>query len=209
MQPELFGEAHPALKRKYFTRSWLLILASKKFFTNKTMGFNFDYNQALEFLTQAYYSPLFTAVKFFFAVYITVLLVDIILLLILRGVGANLRTAVKGMDMPAVSKNKALKKWQNVKDRLKSGNVSQYKAAVLEADRIADDILSKIGYKGKNMAERLEQVKPGQLEHIEDLKNAHEVRNRIIYEKDFMIDKETAEKIIEVYEDLLKELDYI
>jgi len=173
------------------------------------MEFNFDYNQTLEFLTQTYYSPFFTVIKFFLVVYITVLLVDIILLLILRGVGADLRTAVKGMDMPAVSKNKALKKWQSVKDRLKSENISQYKAAILEADRIADDILSKIGYKGKNMAERLEQVKPGQLENVEDLKGAHKVRNRIVYEKDFTIDKKTAGSVIEVYEDLLKELDYI
>ncbi|MCD6149643.1 hypothetical protein J7J13_02555 [bacterium] len=173
------------------------------------MEFNFNYNQALEFLTQAYYSPFFTVIKFLLVVYITVLLVDIILLLILRGVGADLRIAVKGMDMPAVSKNKALKKWQGIKKRLESENISQYKAAILEADRIVDDILSKIGYKGKNIAERLEQVKPGQLENVEDLKGVHKVRNRIIYEKDFMIDKKTAKDVIETYENLLKELDYI
>jgi len=173
------------------------------------MEFNFNYNQTLEFLTQAYYSPFFTVIKFFLVVYITVLLVDTILLLILRGVGANLRQAIKGMDMPAVSKNKALKNWQAIKNRLKSENSSQYKAAILEADKIADDILSKVGYKGKNIAERLEQVKPGQLENVEDLRSAHEVRNRIIYEKDFTIDEKGAENIIKIYENLLKELDYI
>ena len=137
------------------------------------------------------------------------MLVDIILLLILRGVGADVRQAIKGMDMPAVPKNKALKEWQGIKNRLKGENISQYKAAVLEADRIANDILSKVGYKGENLAERLEQVKQGQLENIEDLKSAHKIRNRIIYERDFAIDKETAKGVVEIYENLLKELDYI
>ena len=173
------------------------------------MEFNFDYNQVLEFLAEAYYSPFFTVIKFFLVIYITVLLVDIILLLILRGVGADVRTAIKGMDIPAVPKSKASKEWQGIKKRLENENISQYKAAILEADRIADDILSKIGYKGKNMAERLKQVKSGQLENVEDLKDAHKVRNRIIYEKDFTIDKKTAENIIKIYEDLLKDLDYI
>ena len=48
-----------------------------------------------------------------------------------------------------------------------------------------------------------------QLENVEDLKDAHKVRNRIIYEKDFTIDKKTAGSVIETYENLLKELDYI
>ncbi len=158
---------------------------------------------------QIYYSPFFTVVKFFLVIYITVLLVDIILILVLRGVGADLRTAIKGMDMPADSKTKALKKWQSIKNRLESDNISQYKAAILEADRIVDDILSKVGYKGNNLAERLEQVNPGQLENMERLKKAHKIRNRIIYEKDFSIDKKTAGETLEIYENLLKELDYI
>lgn len=163
----------------------------------------------MEFLIEAYNAPFFMVIKFFLVIYITVLLVDIILLLILRGLGGDIRTAIKGMDMPTVSKSKALKKWQDIKNRLESENVSQCKAAILEADRIADDILSKVGYKGSNMAERLEQVKLGQLENIEELKKAHEIRNRIIYEKDFMIDKKTARDTIKIYENLLKELDYI
>lgn len=142
-------------------------------------------------------------------IYVTVLIVDIILLLILKGLGADIRKSIKGMKMPAISKGRMQKKWSKIKEKLASGNVSQYKVAILEADVVIDKVLSDMGFGGKNVSERLEKIKPVQLYNYEEIKRAHLVRNRIIHEADFEVDKKQAEEILDIFESLLKHLELL
>jgi hypothetical protein len=149
-------------------------------------------------------------IKIVLGIYLAVIFIDIILLLILRDVPANLRVGMKGMNLPTTSKNKMQKRWDKVMDRLKNGNPSQYKVAIIEADAIADEILDGIGYKGANMGEKLEQVGAAHLDdHLEALKGAHEIRNRIVHEIDFDVDERMATAVIGVYENFLKYLDFM
>ncbi|MCX6765706.1 MAG: hypothetical protein NT136_01975 [Candidatus Moranbacteria bacterium] len=156
-----------------------------------------------------YHSAFFVVIKFILGVYVAVLVIDIVLIMILKGFGADVRTMLKGMDFPAVPKSQMRKKWAKIRKRLESDNVSQYKVAIIEADSIADKILAGIGFRGKNMTERLEAATPAQLDNLEDIRHAHQIRNRVIQEASFSIDKETAEQVIEVYEKLLKNLELL
>jgi hypothetical protein len=159
---------------------------------------------------QAFYnSPFVLAIKIFLGIYLVVLLLDIILLLVLRGVGSNIRTGLRGMDIPVTTPSKMRKKWDKVVARLKDGNASQYKVAIIEADAIADELLEKIGYAGVNMSERLENIKPEQLDFLEELKRVHEIRNQIVHEENFQISQNEAKEIIGVYEDFLKYLEFL
>lgn len=166
-------------------------------------------NNLINFFSGFYHSAFFSVIKFIAGIYAAVLFVDIVLIVILRGVGYDVRIMLKGMDMPAVSKSKMQKKWAKIKERLKSGNPSQYKVAILEADIVIDKVLSDMRYPGENLTERLEKIKPAQLPGYEDLKNAHEIRNRIIHEADFSVDREKAKEIIEVYEKLLENFELL
>jgi hypothetical protein len=76
--------------------------------------------------------------------------------------------------------------------------------AIIEADEIIDNLIKRMGYKGENMGERLSGINPGQIENIEDLKKAHETRNRIIHEEDFRLTKDQAEEVMKYYEDFLR-----
>ena len=163
----------------------------------------------MEFFSVFYRSGFFLAVKIFISIYVTVLLADIILLLILRGLDSDFRVGLKGMDIPTTPKNKTVKQWGGIKDRLKSGNTSQYKAAILEADKMADKILAGIGYKGDNMGERLEKANQSQIDNLEELKKAHELRNRVIYEKNFAITKKEAKEAIDIYGEFLETFEII
>lgn len=157
-----------------------------------------------------YASPFVLGVKILLGIYLAVLFIDIVLLLILRDVPAHFRVGMKGMDLPLVKKGKMEKRWEKVKLRLKSGNVSQYKVAIIEADAIADEILAGIGYAGKNMTERLESVGSAHLDdHLESLKGVHQIRNRIVHEADFEIDEKLATSVIEVYENFLRYLEFL
>jgi len=101
-------------------------------------------------------------------------------------------------------KNKLRAKWAKVKAKLKSKNESDYKVAIIEADKIIDDLIARMNYKGENMGERLDNITPGQIENIEDLKRAHEIRNRIIHDESFVLTKAEAEKTLDYFEDFLR-----
>ncbi|KKQ45479.1 MAG: hypothetical protein US63_C0016G0030 [Candidatus Moranbacteria bacterium GW2011_GWC2_37_8] len=161
-------------------------------------------------LSGFYYSSFMLTVKILAGIYLFVLLVDIILMLILRDVPSHLRVGLRGTDIPLVSKSKMQKRWDKVKKRLKDGNPSQYKVAIIEADAIVEEILDGIGYKGANMTEKLESVGAAHLDdHLESLKGVHLIRNRIVHEADYEIDETTASAVIGVYENFLKYLEFM
>lgn len=156
-----------------------------------------------------YHSWFMLGVKIFLGVYTVVLFIDIVLLMMMRGIGSNIRTGLRGSDIPLVSPSKMLKRWNKVKLRLHTESETQFKVAILEADAIADEILKGIGYEGINMGERLAQIKPAQLDGLEELVNAHKVRNHIVHDPNFTVGKETANEVIEVYENFLKYLEFL
>jgi hypothetical protein len=163
----------------------------------------------MNWMATFYHSPFVLAVKIFLGIYVAILIIDLVLLLILRGVGADLRTGMRGMNIPTITPSKMRKRWDKVMARLESADASQYKVAVIEADLIADEILKGIGYEGNNMSERLEHVKPHQLDGLEELLGAHQIRNRIVHEADFALDKKAAHETIKIYEDFLRYLEFM
>jgi hypothetical protein len=159
-------------------------------------------------LAKAFYTSLtFSAIKLFLEIYVIVMLIDIVLLLKQRGLGGDIRDTLVGMNIPPElgnKKNKLRAKWAKVRVKLDSKNESDYKVAIIEADNIIDDLLARMNYKGENMGERLDNITPGQIENIEDLRTAHETRNRIIHDENFVLTKVEAKKTFEYYEDFLK-----
>jgi hypothetical protein len=147
------------------------------------------------------------AVKVFLFVYVVVLLADIVMLLMVRGLSADLKKALYGTKRPMLSKSKAVVRFEKILARLKENNPSQYKVAVLEADAFAEEILSSIGYSGETMAEKLQTVHEGQVESKELLTEAHQIRNRIVHETDFTLTREEAEKWLNAYEAFFREVE--
>ncbi len=153
------------------------------------------------------HSFLISALKFFLFVYVAVLFADIVMLLMLRGLSGDLQKTLFGAERPLISRSATIKRWEKILSRLEDGNPSQYKVAVLEADAFADEILSGIGYKGATMAEKLEGIHPGQLETKDDITEAHQIRNRIVHEADFVISREDAEKCLDSYRKFFDEVE--
>lgn len=153
------------------------------------------------------HSALFVTLKFFLFIYVGVLFADIVLLLILKGLSSDLKTALYGTERPLASKNTLIKRFEAILARLNTGNPSQYKVALLEADAFADEILDGIGYKGATMTEKLLQVKGGQLQTKDILAAAHEVRNQIVHDAKFVLSREEAEQHLEGYRKFFDEVE--
>lgn len=157
-----------------------------------------------------YNSPVIFFLKIFFAIYLIVLIANIIMLLILRDVPTQIRVGLRGMAVPLATKGQMQKRWDKVMARLKSNEASQFKIAIIEADAIANEVLSSIGYKGDSMIEKLEQVGTAHLDdHLEALKGAHQLRNRIVHEPEMEVDERFTKAIIGVYENFLRYLELL
>lgn len=152
-------------------------------------------------------SAVFTVLKFFLIIYSLVLIANVVMLLLMRGVTENLKVQMYGTARPMLKKNEALARWRALENRLESDNPSHYKAAVLEADHFADELLKESGFDGENMGERLANMHPGQLVSYEGLKAAHVIRNRIVNEPTFTLDRSEAKDLLEKYKALLVELE--
>ena len=165
--------------------------------------------QSKKAFIQFYDSNFVFGVKIFLAIYITVLVVDIVLIIIAHTPGMYFRVLKTGSNVPIANKSKMQKRWGKVLTRLQAKNSAQCKVAGLEADQMADEILAKVGYPGNNMGERLEGISANQLEMIDELKKAHEVRNEIVHKSDFTLDQKTAEEVVGVYQKMLETLEFI
>ena len=120
-------------------------------------------------------------------------------------IGAKVESFFDIIGKEELSRRRAVKAWKQIQKRLKIGGEAQLKMAIIEADKILDEILKKSGYQGENMSDRLKQITPAQISNIEEIWQAHKIRNRIVHEPDFSILSNEAENIIEIYEKTFKE----
>lgn len=156
----------------------------------------------------------FTDTTFFFVLkiililYVTILLVDIILLVYLSGPQKRLRAQLRGANIP-ISKKKKQKEWKVIKDRLSTTNENQYKLSVLEADHLVEKALEDKGYNGDNFAEKLSQVPQHFSSRLEAVNQFHKLRNEIIRNDSMIITKEQASEAVEAFEGFLKALDVL
>lgn len=156
-------------------------------------------------------SYFFAALKIFFGIYTIVLFIDIVLALSLRNKTEMIKESnVLFQNIHLSRMRSSLKKqWIKIESRLQSGNISEYKVAILEADNSVGEALMDSGYKGVDMAQKIEQLRVVQPEDATILDEVHQIRNRIVFEQDFHPDLDQTKQILETYKTLLKKLDYL
>lgn len=98
------------------------------------------------------------------------------------------------------------KEWQKIKGRLETEMESEWKLAVIEADKIMDNILNRMGFGGVSLGERLGRLTAASLPNIEEVKEVHKIRNNIIHDPTYRLTLEEAKRIITIYEKALTDL---
>lgn len=166
------------------------------------------YNIFLKF----YHSGLFLIIKILAGIYATVLFLDIILLIIQRGVAGNMREKFLGMDAPRAimdKKEKTKEAWEIISKKLESDNPVDYKVAIIEADDFIDEIVKELKYEGKNFGERLENIPEEHIVNVAGMKQAHQVRNKIIHDDNFVLSQNDALGVMSQYEEFLRSFQII
>ncbi len=99
------------------------------------------------------------------------------------------------------------KEWAKIKKRLETGLESEYKLAILEADFLLNRALRNLRIGLETLEESLKKrVGQNTFSNIEQIKEAHRVRNNIVYDPAYKLDLERAKEILKIYEQALKEL---
>jgi uncharacterized protein YabN with tetrapyrrole methylase and pyrophosphatase domain len=96
-----------------------------------------------------------------------------------------------------LQKTKYLEHWRKIKSL-------EGKEAVMEADKLLDEILGKRGYAG-SMADKLKKAGPA-FTNVNDVWSVHKLRNRLAHELGAKISPEEAKSAIGKFERALKDL---
>lgn len=152
----------------------------------------------------------FAALKVFLAIYSVVLILDLGFLFYFINFNELRKQRFSGSPfVPSISKSSMKSQWSVIEKRLASGNTSEYKVAILEADKIIEKILGDIGYNGNSdMKQKIEHLNVMQPEDAAAIDEVHKIRNRIVFEQDFHLNLQETEKYLEMYKKYLKKFDY-
>ncbi len=166
----------------------------------------------IETLAQIYgASPIPDAIRIWQIIsYILTIVFGFLIFLVIRNFIKlkNSQTAVitKTAEITTSSGGALGARWQEILKHIESTNEGEWKFAVIEADKLVDDLLRSSGFPGETMGERLVNIDKSQLVSLDRLWEAHKTRNRLVHDANYFLRYAEAKKAVRLYEETLKEL---
>ena len=105
-----------------------------------------------------------------------------------------------------ISKKHAQESWHKVQEHFYRGGENDLKVAILEADKLLNDALRETGIIGTQLGDRLKKANEGQIPNLNELWQAHKLRNQIAHEPNFKLKRDLAERALGIYEVALRNL---
>ena len=101
------------------------------------------------------------------------------------------------------------KAWTKIQQRLQSGDETEYKLAVIEANSMLEETLKRLGILGKTFKERLSNITPTIIPNLNDVIKAHQTRDSIVHDPNFRLSLIDAQKTLDIFEEAFRSLDLI
>ncbi len=108
-----------------------------------------------------------------------------------------------------LNNDKNIREWSLIVLKSRNPDENERKFAIIAADALIERILELAGYHGDNLGDRLKKIESSDLDSLNDLWEAHKIRNRIAHEASYRLSQEDAARAIACFEKTLKELKYI
>jgi hypothetical protein len=115
----------------------------------------------------------------------------------------RIKDVILKSNMP---KKRSIKAWQGIKKHFFAGDEANLKLALLEADKVLDETLRLSGFQGETLGDKLKRIQPAQLPNIQEIWEAHKLRNRLAHEPNFNLNRDLAERALTIYEQAFKDL---
>ena len=101
-------------------------------------------------------------------------------------------------------KEVARKEWQKIEAHFFRGDENDLNIAVIEADKLLEEALKEAGIRGAHLGDRLKNLRPSQLPNLDQVWQAHRLRNDIVHQPTFKLKRDLAERALGIYEQTLK-----
>ncbi|MGC9599106.1 MAG: hypothetical protein ABSE18_01850 [Minisyncoccia bacterium] len=96
--------------------------------------------------------------------------------------------------------------WESIVRKFSLGTPEAARAAVIEADALADTVLKSMEIPGTHLADRLSNLEPEEVASLDRVWRAHRTRNDLVHTPGFALTAKEAQKTLEDYEAFLKDL---
>lgn len=101
-------------------------------------------------------------------------------------------------------------KWERVLEHINSNNPNDWKAAIIEADIMLDELLTVLNYHGNSIGDKLKAVEPSDFDTLQSAWEAHKVRNQIAHEgSEFVLSERDAKRTVAFYKAVFEEFEFI
>ncbi len=101
-------------------------------------------------------------------------------------------------------------KWVRIEELIDSQNSSDWRLAIIEADILLDEMLSRMPYPGETIADRLKLIERSDFTTIENAWEAHKARNQIVHAgSEFQLTERESKRIINLYRTVFEEFYFI
>lgn len=165
-------------------------------------------NKIISFVLNPTFSGWFLVVKIIFLIFGLIFLIGIIFFLFRTTWLKRLffQDLTEFLTYRPYGVRRIAKIWLKIKARLDTGLEAEYKMAIIEADSLLDDILKRMGYSGETLRERLEQLTAATLPNIDQIRQAHQIRDNVVRDPDYRLTLDQAKRVLEIYEKALTDL---
>jgi len=135
-----------------------------------------------------------------FLLFVGVILILVIVFVIARKIQRELRNR----DI-VVDKDETQRRWVKIETLLNSDDSSSYTIAIIEADKLFDNVLKSMMIPGNDFGQRLKVI-CSRYPNINTVWQAHITRNKLVHETDYHLTQDSAKYMIKLFKNGLKEL---
>ncbi|OGG67809.1 hypothetical protein A3E65_02825 [Candidatus Kaiserbacteria bacterium RIFCSPHIGHO2_12_FULL_56_13] len=101
-------------------------------------------------------------------------------------------------------------RWEHIESLMEASDPASWRQAIIEADIVLDEMLTRQGYAGDSVGEKLKQIEPSDFDTLEDAWEAHKVRNQIAHTgSSFDLSEVLARRTMARYEAVFREFKFI
>ena len=101
-------------------------------------------------------------------------------------------------------------RWDGVLAKIETDNESDWRSAIIEADIMLGELLTKMGYRGEGIGEQLKRAVKGDFKTLDKAWEAHKVRNEVAHQGSAApLTKDEARRVIYLYREVFEEFYYI
>lgn len=98
------------------------------------------------------------------------------------------------------------KQWQQIMKKTKTGKERELRFALVEADDLFRKTLKNRGQGGKGFEETVRSINKKILPNAEEILQAHQMRDAMVHDPNYVIDVEQVKKFLDQYEKAIKSL---